>query len=229
MDVQDYLRRVKPQIEADEFKTIIRKKKTGQYADQDRRESLKETFKPITDELEKVDEGIDELKDELKDLKAIEGPPALPAIEEPKEDNIITNADSFKNEGVIDEAIAKSLEYNTSTIKKEINKIKNDKYLTSKQKDDANKEFNIVRETNKKYVKKLRFLKESKNIMQTGSGAVVCYNNPNDLLDRLELLGGSISAGNNSVKEEFSEVAHTLWKLNLINSKKLNQLLKTFL
>ena len=190
---------------------------------------MKETFKPITDELEKVDEGIDELKDELKDLKAIEGPPALPAIEEPKEDNIITNADSFKNEGVIDEAIAKSLEYNTSTIKKEINKIKNDKYLTSKQKDDANKEFNIVRETNKKYVKKLRFLKESKNIMQTGSGAVVCYNNPNDLLDRLELLGGSISAGNNSVKEEFSEVAHTLWKLNLINSKKLNQLLKTFL
>ena len=64
--------------------------------------------------------------------------------------------------------------------------------------------------------------------MQTGSG-IFYYNNPNDLLDRLELLGGTISAGNNSVKEEFSEVAHTLWKLNLINSKKLNQLLKTFL
>ena len=144
MDVQDYLRRVKSQIEADEFKTIIRKKiKTGQYAEQDRRESLKETFKLITDELEKVDEGIDELKDELKDLKAIEGPPALPATEETKENNIIINADkhftpeelsilrnidipipskvlkdSFKNENVIDEAINKSLEYNTSTIKK---------------------------------------------------------------------------------------------------------------
>ena len=60
--------------------------KTGQYAEQDRRESLKETFKPITDELEKVDEGIDELKKELKaergaKLKSIGGPPALPAIE----------------------------------------------------------------------------------------------------------------------------------------------------
>ena len=63
---------------------------------------------------------------------------------------------------------------------------------------------------------------------QTGS-SIFYYNNPNDLLDRLELLGGSISAGNNSVKEEFSDVAHTLWKLNLINSKKLNQLLKNFL
>ena len=54
------------------------------YAEQDRRESLKETFKPITDELEKVDEGIYKLKDELKDLKTIEGPPALPAIEGPQ-------------------------------------------------------------------------------------------------------------------------------------------------
>ena len=35
--------------------------------------------------MEKVDEGIDELKDELKDLKAIEGPPALPAIEGPQQ------------------------------------------------------------------------------------------------------------------------------------------------
>ena len=32
-----------------------------------------------------------------------------------------------------------------------------------------------------------------------GSG-VVSYNNPADLLDRLELLGGSILAGNNVVK-----------------------------
>ena len=260
MDVQDYLRRVKPIIEADKIRKNIKEKiKAAQYAEQDKREGLKETFKPITDELKKVDEGIDELKDELKDLKAIEGPPALPAIEgpasleEPKEDNIIINADknftpeelsifrnidipipskvlkdSFKNKDAIDKAIEKSLEYNTSTIKKERNNIKKNKYLTGKQKNDANEELNIVRETNKKYVKELRFLKESKNIMQTGSG-IFYYNNPNDLLDRLELLGGSISAGNNSVKEEFSKVAHTLWKLNLINSKKLNQLLKTFL
>ena len=41
-----------------------------------------------------------------------------------------------------------------------------------------------------------------------GSG-VVYYKNPADLLDRLELLGGSILAGNNGVKNEFSKIAHT--------------------
>ena len=54
---------------------------------------MKETFKPITDELEKVDEDIYKLKDELKDLKgseagcsaAIEGHTALPEIEEPQD------------------------------------------------------------------------------------------------------------------------------------------------
>ena len=77
MDVQDYLRRVKPQIEADEIRKNIKEKiKAAQYAEQDQREGLKGTFKLIIDELKKVDEGIDELKDELKDLKAIEGPPA---------------------------------------------------------------------------------------------------------------------------------------------------------
>ena len=100
--------------------------------------------------------------------------------------------------------------------------------LTPRQKDEANKELNRVRDVNIKYVKELRFIKEGKNLMQTGSG-IFYYNSPRDLLDRLELLGGSISAGNNSVQEEFSEIAHTLWKLNLINRKKLNKLLKTFL
>ena len=38
---------------------------------------------------------------------------------------------------------------------------------------------------------------------------VVHYNNPADLLDRLELSGGSILAGNNGVKNEFSKIAHT--------------------
>ena len=41
-----------------------------------------------------------------------------------------------------------------------------------------------------------------------GSG-VVYYNNAADLLDRLELLGGSILAGNNGVKNEFTQIVHT--------------------
>ena len=42
----------------------------------------------------------------------------------------------------------------------------------------------------------------SKKCKKLGSG-VKYYNNPEDLLSRLELLGDSIIAGNNGVKEEF--------------------------
>ena len=84
MDLKDFKKHIITKIEAGRsIETVRNIIKTGQYAEQDRRESLKETFKPITDELKKVDEGIDELKEELKDLKAIEGPPALPAIGPP--------------------------------------------------------------------------------------------------------------------------------------------------
>ena len=53
--------------------------------------------------------------------------------------------------------------------------------------------------------------KSSKKYKKIGSG-VVYYNNPQDLLSRLELLGGSILSGNNGVKNEFSEIAHVLKK-----------------
>ena len=56
----------------------------------------------------------------------------------------------------------------------------------------------------------------SNKYKKIGSG-VVYYNNPVELLDRLELLGGSILAGNNDVKNEFSKIAHTLNKLGVLN------------
>ena len=49
----------------------------------------------------------------------------------------------------------------------------------------------------------------SNKFKRMGSG-VIYYNNPNDLLDRMELLGGSILAGNDGVKKEFTQIAHTL-------------------
>ena len=70
----------------------------------------------------------------------------------------------------------------------------------------------------------------SKKYSKLGSG-VVYYNNPKDLLSRLELLGGSIVAGNNSktVKEEFMKIAHILNKLKIIDSTQLNDLIKSYL
>ena len=48
-------------------------------------------------------------------------------------------------------------------------------------------------------------------------------------MDRLELLGGTILAGNNGVKNEFSKIAHTLNKLGVLNNTQLNNLLKEYI
>ena len=70
----------------------------------------------------------------------------------------------------------------------------------------------------------------SKKYSKLGAG-VVYYNNPEDLLSRLELLGGSMSAGNdsNDVREEFVKIVHTLNKLNTIDNKQMNDLMKEYL
>ena len=69
--------------------------------------------------------------------------------------------------------------------------------------------------------------KSSKKFSKIGNG-VVYYNNPNDLINRLELLGGSILAGNNGVKDEFTNIVHKLYQLGVIDNKNLNELLKVY-
>ena len=77
---------------------------------------------------------------------------------------------------------------------------------------------------------KIPIHRTSKKYSKLGSG-VVYYNNPQDLLSRLELLGGSMSAGNDSsdVREEFVKVVHKLNKLNVIDNKQVNDLIKNYL
>ena len=58
---------------------------------------------------------------------------------------------------------------------------------------------------------------------------IVYFNNPHQLLDRLELLGGSLAAGNNGVLSEYIQIAHRLRDLGVINNKKLNTLLKKYI
>ena len=60
---------------------------------------------------------------------------------------------------------------------------------------------------------------------------LIYYKNPRELLERLELLGGTIAAGNNSskVKNEFSEIAHALHNLNEITNDDLINLLSMIL
>ena len=68
----------------------------------------------------------------------------------------------------------------------------------------------------------------SSKFKKMGQG-VIYYNNPNDLFDRMELLGGSIHAGNDGVKKEFIQIAHTLNKIGVINNDQLNDLLKEYI
>lgn len=70
--------------------------------------------------------------------------------------------------------------------------------------------------------------KTSMKYKKIGSG-VTYYNNINDLIDRMELLGGSILAGSNGARDEFSQIAHTLNKLGSINNNQLIELLKEYL
>ena len=63
---------------------------------------------------------------------------------------------------------------------------------------------------------------------KSGQG-IIHFNNPQQLVKRLELLAGSIIAGNNGVKQEFSQIAHLLHQLKVITKKTLNDLLKIYI
>ena len=73
-----------------------------------------------------------------------------------------------------------------------------------------------------KYKSVLKNLLSSKHNFQLGTGI---YNNPNQLFNRLELLIGSINAGNDGVIPEFLNIVHILNKNKLINNNKLNSLI----
>ena len=69
--------------------------------------------------------------------------------------------------------------------------------------------------------------RSSKKYSKLGSG-IVYYNDTNDLINRMELLGGSILAGNDGAKSEFSEIVHKLFQLGIIDNGKLNDLIKVY-
>ena len=80
--------------------------------------------------------------------------------------------------------------------------------------------------TLEQYISNLKSLE--KYAKRTGQG-IIHFNNPLQLINRLELLAGSIFAGNNGVKQEFSQIAHLLHQLKVITKKQLNDLLKKYI
>ena len=91
---------------------------------------------------------------------------------------------------------------------------------------DKSKE--LIREHNimQIFINNIGQLKNYKKITGTG---IIHFNNPLQLIKRLELLAGSIFAGNNGVKQEFSQIAHLLHQLKVITKTQLNDLLKKYI
>ena len=63
---------------------------------------------------------------------------------------------------------------------------------------------------------------------KVGKG-IYFYNSPQELLKRLELLGGSLAAGNNGVLSEYIQIAHQLRNLGVITNNQLNTLLRKYI
>ena len=63
---------------------------------------------------------------------------------------------------------------------------------------------------------------------QQGRG-IFYFNNPSDLLKRLELLDGSLRAGNNGVFQEYILIIHKLRDLGVISNTKLKSLITKLL
>ena len=72
-------------------------------------------------------------------------------------------------------------------------------------------------------------MREIRNYKQLTGTGIIYFNNPQQLVNRLELLAGSIFARNNGVKQEFSQIAHLLHQLKVITKKQLNDLLKKYI
>ena len=74
------------------------------------------------------------------------------------------------------------------------------------------KEYNIMQI----FINNMGQLRNYKKITGTGT---IHFNNSLQLIKRLELLAGSIFAGNNGVKQEFSQIAPLLHQLKVITKK----------
>ena len=79
------------------------------------------------------------------------------------------------------------------------------------------KNFNILSTYSTNLTTLLKFKKQS------GSGL---FSTPKELLRRLELLNGSLAAGNNGVLPEFIQISHRLRDLGILTNKQLNALLR---
>ena len=206
----------------------------------------------LTSGLEKINETNLRLA-EMRELPALEGDyeePTTSKAKSPTRYNIEKNLDN------VDLEILRMMEYprpndffdtNPERLREILDEVKNDVKVFTGEIAGLNRKKHKTEE-DKEEIERIRMQKDMlhkyKNVLklyltsleyQTGKGlaqrgqGIVYFNNPHQLLDRLELLGGSILAGNNGVIPEFSQIAHLLNQMKVISKKQLNDLLKSYI
>ena len=200
----------------------------------------------LTSGLEKINENNLRLV-EMRELPALEGEEAAASTSKAKSPP--THYDIEKNFNKDDLKILEFMEYprpkyffgtNIDRLEKINDEVKNDVKMFTGEIAGLNRKKHKTEE-DKEEIERIKMQKDLlhkyKNILklylgsleyQMGEG-MIYFNNPHQLLDRLELLGGSILAGNNGVIPEFSKIAHLLNQMKLISKKQLNELLKNYI
>ena len=202
---------------------------------------LKKNQLALTSGLEKINETNLRLA-EMRELPALEGDyeePTTSKEKSPTRYNIEKNLDN------VDLDLLKIMEYprpndffgiDTDKLEKILVEVKNDVKLFTGEIAGLNRKKHKTEE-DKEEIERIKMQKDLlhkyKNILKLyldsleyKMGEGIYFNNPHQLLDRLELLGGSILAGNNGVIPEFSQIAHLLSQMKVISKKQLDDLLK---
>ena len=198
----------------------------------------------LTSGLEKINETNLRLA-EMSELPALEGDYDEPTTSRPRSP---TRYNIEKNLDNVDLGVLKDMGYprpndffdtNPERLREIRDEVKNDvktftgqiaglKRKKQKTEDEKNEIKNIQMQKDllHNYKNNLELYLDS---LEYKMGEGIYFNNPHQLLDRLELLGGSLAAGNNGVLSEYIQIAHRLRDLGVINNKKLNTLLRKYI
>ena len=136
--------------------------------------------------------------------------------------NNLTRPNDFYGSNIEDlEETLKNVTKGIQLLTSQINGRKNKKYPDDEYKaatlsmEEEKKTLNKYKNTIEDYFKSLEY--------KIGQGI---YSSPQDLLDRFELLNGSLAAGNNGVLPEYIQIAHRLRDLGILSNNQLNSLLR---
>ena len=107
-----------------------------------------------------------------------------------------------------------------------------------KRKEQTEEVKNLIVKTTNNHERLKKYLSRLENYLDNlpyieGNGIIKGSGNnhyfyPQELIKRLELLGGSLAAGNNGVLPEYIQIAHRLRDLGIVTNNQLNKLLRNY-